>query len=167
MNLQTQGQKSRDVAWRRRDDSALGALLIYAQPSQVATWQAGGGLAAGAAALARVEGLQGLHGLVERVAQLGWTAREDGVRRRPTLILRRRVVFLHVHINPLATRLEARRKNFLLVGPRASRWRVSLRAPEIRDLARVRGPAPKEFERGWFLATARRRLSDPFLVSNE
>ena len=77
--------------------------------------------AAGAAALARVEGLQGLHGLVERVAQLhdGPARNEDGVTLRVAALLdlevRAGVVFLHVHINTLATRLEARREDFLVV----------------------------------------------------
>ncbi|CAH0363905.1 unnamed protein product [Pelagomonas calceolata] len=73
-----------------------------------------------AAALARVEA-QGLHGLVERVAQLhdGPARNEDGVRLRVAALLDlevlANVVLFDVHENLLAARREARREDFFVV----------------------------------------------------
>ena len=77
-----------------------------------------------AAALARVEA-QGLHGLVERVAQLhdGPARNEDGVRLRVAALLNlevlANVVLFDVHENLLAARREARREDFFVVHGRS------------------------------------------------
>ena len=130
--------------------------------------------AAGAAALARVEGLQGLHGLVERIAQLhdGPARNKDGVTLRVAALLdlevRAGVVFLHVHINPLATRLEARREDLLVVHGRfldVATVLSSLRALKSGFGSRLR-PGAQKFKRGWLVATA--RLAEaPFLAEQD
>ena len=87
----------------------------------------------------RVKRAQGLHGLVERVAQLhdGPARNEDGVRLRVAALLdlevRAGVILFDVHENPLASREEARRKNLLLVFHGLGAWHLCSFAKALKS----------------------------------